>query len=98
MSEIRKYTSTDHQFFCVKHRSHSVTYSLCPDCYEDLELQFQAARNFILNILHVDPINHPKICCTCLTPNLECERWDEHKETLIDQEIEAEVERLRGKK
>lgn len=31
------YLSTDHETFCVKHRSYSVTYSLCPVCYGEID-------------------------------------------------------------
>lgn len=35
--EKLRYISTDHKTFCIKHRLHSVTYSLCPECFDERE-------------------------------------------------------------
>lgn len=44
MTENKIYISTDHKTFCLKHRSHSVSYSCCPDCFEGIKEELSQAK------------------------------------------------------
>lgn len=45
MTENKIYISTDHKTFCLKHRSHSVSYSCCPDCFEGIKEELSQAKD-----------------------------------------------------
>lgn len=60
----------------------------------DLELRFQAARNVANFLLWSDTINH--FLSDCDKSITECERKHDHKQEVLDREIEAEFQRLKG--